>query len=182
MGLRIPKIILLIINIVGGILVLGSYAYGIREHPAEQGALLWGGVPKEAWPIYGFSMILAAVGYFLFTFFILFKISSDVKIFKNLGFNVFHLIYLLILLPSAVWMPLTFKMIREPSVATWFWIRFLLAVVGLASLALLVALLSLDYAGPKTFYWLAVSGAVFFAFHTGVLDAIVWTFFFNPKI
>jgi len=176
------KIILLIINIVGGVLVLGSYAYGIREQPTEQSALLWGGVPKEAWPLYGFSMILAAVGYFLFTFFILFKVPNDVKIFQRLGFNIFHLIYIFILLPSAVWMPLTFRMIKEPSANTWFWIRFVLALVALASLALLAALLSLDYTGVKTFYWLAVLGAAFFTFHTGILDALVWVLFFNPKI
>jgi len=71
-------------------------------------------------------------------------------------------------------MPLTNAYVSNPSTGIWIWIRTVLALVGLASIALLWALLTLQSKVPGTAYWLAVVGSGYFAFHTAVLDAIVW--------
>ena len=62
-------IILLVINIVGGAAVIGSYIFGLN---AQSGGanVLWGGVPGNIKPIYGISMILSALGYFAFMYYI----------------------------------------------------------------------------------------------------------------
>ena len=66
---------LIAINVVGGILVLGSYVQGLMAHPDNRNAL-WGGVPNSVQPLYTVSMILAALGYFAFTYFVMFKIDA----------------------------------------------------------------------------------------------------------
>ena len=59
------QVILLVINIVGGIAVVGSYIFGIN---AQSGGanILWGGVPVGIRPVYMVSMVLSAIGYFCF--------------------------------------------------------------------------------------------------------------------
>jgi hypothetical protein len=51
--------------------------------------------------------------------------------------------------------------------------------VGLASASLVWALLSLQTKTPGIAYWLAVAGSSYFAFHTLVLDAIIWAALFK---
>ena len=169
---------LIAINVVGGILVLGSYAQGLMAHPDNPNAL-WGGVPGAVQPLYTVGMISAALGYFAFTYFIMFRIDTEVRFANHFGFWVFYLIYILILLPSALWMPLTYAAIDRHSMGLYWAIRIVLAIVGLGSLALLAALLSLRTGGSSYGYWLAVAGSAAFCFQTAVLDALVWPAFFE---
>ena len=171
--------ILIAINIVGGILVLGSYVQGLMAHPDNRNAL-WGDVPASLQPLYTVSMITAALGYFAFTYFVLFRIdAAEVRVADRFGFWIFHVIYLLILLPSALWMPLTYAAIGNHSHSLYWTIRIVLALVGLGSLALLAVLLSLRDGGSSYAYWLAVAGSIAFCFQTAVLDALVWPAFFR---
>ena len=57
---------LALLNALGGIAVLGSYAYAF-SYSSELRAGLWGGVPESLQPIYTVNMLLAAAGYFPFT-------------------------------------------------------------------------------------------------------------------
>jgi len=69
--------------------------------------------------------------------------------------------------------------VGNPGTGIWIGVRVVLAVVGLASIGLLLALLTLQGKVPGTAYWLAVAGSGYFAFHTAVLDAIVWAALFK---
>ena len=172
-------IILLVINIIGGAAVIGSYIFGLS---AQSGGanILWGGVPSNIRPIYGVSMILAALGYFAFMYYIFFRLTpSEVSIAGIFNFSLFYAIFLVILIPSALWMPLTNMYVGNPSTGIWIWIRTVLALVGLASIALVWALLSLQTKVPGISYWLAIAGSAYFAFHTAILDAIVWAALFK---
>ena len=169
-----PQIILLVINIFGGAAVIGSYIFGLNAQ-AGGANVLWGGVPNNIRPIYTASMILSALGYFAFIYYILIRLEpSQISIAGVSGFTLFYIIFLFILVPSAFWMPLTNAYVSNPSTGIWIWIRTVLALVGLASIALLWALLTSQGKVPGTAYWLAVAGSGYFAFHTAVLDAIVW--------
>jgi len=169
-----------LINVVGGILVLGSYAYGFITHPANRDAI-WGGVPEAIKPLYTANMLFAAAGYLALTYFVLFRLSPDNSQLADLsGYKVFYIIYALILFPSALWMPLTYAALGHAGNSLYFWaVRVTLAIVGLASLALLGVLLSLHSSESSPTYWLAVAGSVFFCIQTAVLDAIVWSIFFR---
>jgi hypothetical protein len=177
--MAIQHIILLVINIIGGAAVIGSYIYGLNAQPAGAN-ILWGGVPVNIRPIYSVSMILAALGYFAFIYFIFFRlVPSEVLFGERFGFSLFYVIFLAILIPSALWMPLTNIYVGNPSTGMWITIRTVLLVVGLASIALVWALLNLQTKTPVISYWLAVVGSGYFAFHTVILDAIIWATLFQ---
>ena len=174
------QIALGLINIVGGILVLGSYAHGLVTHPANRDAI-WGGVPEAIKPLYTANMLFAAAGYLAFTYFVMFSLNRDNAQLANLsGFKVFYIIYAFIHFTSALWMPLTYAALGNPGSGLYLWaVRVTLVVVGLASLALLGVLLSLHSSEASPVYWLAVAGSVFFCIQTAVLDAVVWTAYFR---
>jgi len=170
----IQQIILLIINFIGGAAVIGSYIFGLSSQQGGANAL-WGGISSGVRPVYGISMIIAALGYFAFIYFILFRINpAKVSIAGISGFSLFYVIFIFMLIPSAFWMPLTNMYIAAPVPGLWIGIRIVLILVGLASIALVWALLSLQPKAAGVAYWLAVAGSSYFAFHTFILDAIIW--------
>ena len=165
---------LLIINLVGGLSVLGSYVYGLEGHPETRGQI-WGGIPDSLQPLYTVSMFLAAAGYFAFTYFIFFRLDPErSQLGSSKGLGRFNLLYVLILLPSALWLPLTFEMIEAPSRALWWSICIVLWVVGAASLALLAAIVKVRSPGADRVRWVGIVGCVLFSIQTALLDALVW--------
>ena len=170
---------LIAIILMGGVAVLGSYIWGIQARP-DAGQILWGGVPEKIRLFYTVNMVLAAAGYFLFTFFILFRLDSiETKVTRRFGFGVFHSFYAAILIPSALWLPLTFLAVEQSSPAFLWLVRIALGVVGAASLGLFFALRKVRPSQPDWAYWLAVVGSLFFCIQTVILDAIVWGAFFK---
>jgi hypothetical protein len=130
-------------------------------------------------PAYTASMMLAATGYFVFTYFLLFAVNPDkLRIAGRFGYRLFQALYLMTLVPSALWLPLTSAMVQQPSSALWLGVRLVLALVGLGSVGLLLALLLLRPRQPATLYWLAVVSSAAFLLQTVVLDLLVWTAFF----
>jgi hypothetical protein len=173
------KKLLLLINILGGVAVLGSYAVGILTH-ANAGEVLWGGVPQGIRPFYTAGMFLAAIGYFAYTYFILFRLNPDeTRIYGQYGYGAFNALYAAILIPSALWMPLTFLAVEGSSLVLFWLVRFVLVVVGCASISLLFSLLHVEPRKPIWAYWLAVLGCVGFCLQTALLDAIVWGMYFR---
>jgi hypothetical protein len=172
----IQKLIIIIINIIGGIAVIGSYVVGLSGKTNGANAL-WGGTPTFVRPFYTVSMIIAALGYFAFIYFILFRLNIGAL--NN--YWMLYMIFLGILAPSALWMPLANIFAANPGAALWMGIRIVLAVVGLSSCALAGVLISLHSKETGLAYWLAVAGSAYFAFHTTVLDAILWPVFFKMQ-
>jgi hypothetical protein len=173
------RIALLAINIVGGVAVLGSYVLGIRGHPG-QADRLWGGVPEGLRGVYGVSMLLAAVGYLLFFYHV--EVRMDPAATRlPWGWSHAHLAipFVLILLPSAFWMSLTFAYIAAPSMSLWIAVRAVLGVVAGGSVLMLVMLAGLKVASPEHFWWPSVLGVAVFTFHTLVLDALLWPALFR---
>jgi hypothetical protein len=171
----LAKIILLTINIIGGIAVVGSYIWGAKIGHGGINAL-WGGTPEGIRPVYTVSMAIAALGYLTFIFYILFKLDPN-----SFNFNILYLIFFLILGASAFWLPLTNIFLVNPGTLLWLLIRIVLAVVGIASCVLVWVLMSLVVKESDLFYWLAAIGSFYFAFHTAVLDMILWPIFFKMQ-
>ena len=172
------KRILAGVILVGGTLVPASYLHGLLTHPLTRGSI-WGGVPDVLRPLYSVSMILAALGFFLFTGFILFRVNAGrTRVARRFGFEVFTLLYFMILIPSALWMPLTFAMLESPSQGLWWAIRADLILVGAGSVLMFPALLTLNPVKRGWLFALAILGLTFFALQTAVLDALVWPAYF----
>ena len=174
------RALLLAINVVGGIAVLGSYALGIRSH-AEAGVLLWGGVPESLRPLYTTSMITATVGYLAFTGYLFFLVDPDAARVGPFGYRLLLLLYVLVLLPSALWMPLTFRFLDggATSESLWLAVRGVLALVGLGAAAMIAALATLQGAPGGRWRIVALIGAVAFSIQTSLLDGIIWPAFFR---
>jgi hypothetical protein len=169
---------LLWLNVLGGIAVLGSYVYGLASNPLTRGAL-WGELPEALRPFYTVNMFLAAAGYFAFSSFVFRRLDPErTRIAGGFGFRAFHVLYAAILVPSALWLPLTFEMLEAPSAALWLAIRVSLALVGLGSLGLMSAVASAaPYSAPGA-RRAALVGAFFFSLQTALLDALVWPAYF----
>ena len=61
------NILFLLVNLILGFAVILSYIWGLVYYP-EYGSALWGKVETNNIPYIIFSMMLAAVGYFVFSF------------------------------------------------------------------------------------------------------------------
>ena len=170
---------LAIINVLGGVAVLVSYVHGLQSPHARDGAL-WGSVPAFWRSWYGVSMIAAAIGYFPFTWYFLRHFDPQNSRFAGgLGYSAVTAFYLLVLLPSALWLPLTVRYLAAPSGFLWAAIRLDLMLVAVGSIGLAVAASTVT-PSSSTSVWrvAALLGLVFFCLQTVVLDALVWPVFF----
>ena len=168
---------LIAVNLVGGFLVVGSYVWGFLLHPLEA-RYLWGGISQKVVPLYITSMVLATAGYLLFTGYFLFVFDPQKeKIHTQAGYKGLILLYWLILLPSALWMPLTIWMLISPGNLVWFAIRMALMLVGLGALGIASVLWGIQ---PKSrWVWSSLLGCVFFCIQTVLLDALIWPNYFH---
>jgi len=177
--MAIQHIILLIINVVGGAAVIGSYIFGLGGQSGGTN-ILWGGVPANIRPVYFISMIICAVAYFAILYYLFFRLApGEVVIAGRFNYTLFYVIFILMLLPSALWMPLTNLYTANPGMGLWIGIRTVLIIVGLASIALCWAIFSVQPRLPGVSFWLAAVGSGYFAFHTMILDGIVWAALFR---
>ncbi len=169
---------LLWLNVLGGIAVLGSYVHGLASNPLTRGAV-WGDVPEALRPFYTINMFLAAAGYFAFSSFIFRRLDpARTRIAGGFGFGAFHVLYAMILIPSALWLPLTFAMLEAPSPWLWLAIRVTLALVALGSLGLMAAIASAQPHSAPGRRRIALIGALFFCLQTALLDALIWPAYF----
>lgn len=141
--------------------------------------MLWGGVPAQLRSLYTTNMFLAAAGYLVFSIFILLTKQDEVKVAGRFGFGSFLILYLLVLIPSALWMPLTILAIEQSSQVLLWLVRVDLLVIALSSLGILVGLISMQPRRPTWFHILAVIGGLAFCLQTVVLDAIIWSILFT---
>jgi hypothetical protein len=172
------KTLWLLINVIGGIAVIASYIIGFRSR-SDAVTLSWGGVPAGLRPFYTVGMLLAALGYFAFGIYLLLQNPQQMTVFGRYGFGLLSIIFVFILLPSAMWLPLTLQAVaRASSLLVWL-VRLDLALVGAGSLALLIALLNTHSSSPNWLHLIAVLGSLLFCLQTVVLDGIFWSAFFH---
>lgn len=179
MGFNPYRRSLIVLNVLGGALVLGSYMIAFTGTPELRSAL-WGGVPESLRGVYTVNMLLAAAGFFPLTWRIVF--AMDVPEFEarfGASYRLFHVLYGLVLFPSALWLPLTAQMIETPGLALWWTIRFVLFAVGVGSTGLLTLLFLSARRTSGGGRWLAVIGALPFWIQTAVLDATIWPAYYT---
>ena len=160
---------------------MGSYAYGLLKN-TELRSELWGAVPDHIQPYYTICMFLAAIGYFFFTGYILQYVSFDTtQIFGCYNFTIINLLYAGFLIPSALWISMTFAMIGNPSVLLWIGIRTILFTVGFSSIGLFLAFFFSNFEKSSWLFYAGIAGLIPFSIQTMVLDAIIWPYYFPLK-
>jgi len=166
------KVFTITTSIFGGFVIL-SYILGI-DNP-QTADVMWGGVPENVRDIYTISMLISASSYFVFWLYTILNIlGKKIELPEKILLWIVYLLFYLILIPSALWIPLVNIMISNPSNLIWFGIRLVLILVAVGTLGLLILFLRLKSKPKKIFYYLSIFGLLFFLFHTGVLDAIIW--------
>ena len=163
-----------LVNILGGIAVLGSYIWGLSSYP-EHRETLWGGI-SGAWRwVFFVSMMLAAVGYLTFAYYEFFR--SGAKAYQEngiLGPYTVSIICAVFLCASTVWMPSTLAYINTHQVQWWLVALSSLWVTAASLFLLLIALLLAGDYESSRYYYLAVGGIAYILFHCTVFDAVVW--------
>jgi hypothetical protein len=167
-----PRTRFIALNLAGGIAVLASYVLGLSG--GAEG--IWGGVPESWKPVYTGSMLLAAAGYFPFTYYFLTRFDPAPD--ERVGWSAVLVCYALVLVCSALWLPLTSRMLTTPSSGLWAMIRIDLLLVGIGAVGLLLILLWRRARDGSPAFWLAVVGLLPFCWQTAILDALVWPAFF----
>lgn len=125
-------------------------------------------------------MILSAGAFFLFTTYFLFKVNfEEFSLFNYFDYRIIYVVYFLLLVPSALWTPLTSIMVSNPGELMWIAIRSVLFAVGAAALCVVVMLIIINPPQKDLHYWSSVIGAGIFFLHTAILDAIVWPVYFG---
>ena len=162
------------LNVLGGVAVLTSYVYAF-SYPGEIRAGLWGGVPESLRSFYTVNMLLAALGYFPFTWLYVWKVTpEEVGTATRVPYALLFALYALVLVPSALWLPMTARMIEAPGWGLWWGIRAVLALVALGSTGLLLLSWRYAHARPGTASRLAALGSIPFFTQTAILDALIW--------
>ena len=166
------------LNVVGGLLVLGSYAACIEGWP-EQSKKLWGAIPEAVIPYYTLNMFVAATGYFLFSWRALAASGSSSTFVGGRSFSFLLAAYAATLLGSALWMPLSLYAVIHG--AEWmYWIIVAdLGVVAGGSLSILLCMVTMAPTGPSKTRIASITGACMFCSQTVLLDFAVWPWFFS---
>ena len=165
------------LNLVGGLAVLTSYYLGVSSPHAASGAI-WGGVPEDWRSLYQLNMLLAAAGYFPFTWLLLFSSDPERLADGRWPRAALPLCYALVLFPSAAWLPLTELYIESPSAVAWWAVKLCLAATAVGSLGIFASLGQVRPAPGRGLLLAARLGAAAFCLQTVVLDAIVWVVLF----
>ena len=124
-------------------------------------------------------MLLATVGYFVFTSYVLKKMfifkSNE---FNKIHFSIINILYAGIIIPSALWMPMTFRVLTHSSDFLWVSIRIIILVVGLSSSGIMLFFFFSRIRTNNWHYFVGMLGLISFWIQTMILDALVWPNFF----
>lgn len=168
-----PRVRLIALICLGGAAVLGSYLLTFSRPDA--GPILWGGVPESWKGFYTTNMFVAAFGFFPFTLLFLRADPAQFAFAGGRGHPTLFWLYFLVLIPSALWLPLTYAFADSGgNMALWYLVRIDLVLVALGSIGLLIGALTIQPAPNRVLQVVAVVGAVAFCVQTALLDALLW--------
>lgn len=157
------QFLFLLLIFILGICVVFSYQQGIKRR--EDIEVLWGGLSKKLRKIYTISILVSTVAFFVSFIYILLLIGDG-------SYPFFFIIYTVMLIASAFWMPLVNRFVKTKSDIDWYLMRTSLIFTGLSSFFLFFFLLNIQES--TIFYYIALASSIILTLHTGILDAIVW--------
>ncbi len=175
-----PQYLFLLVNIIGGVAVIGGYVLGLSMY-SEHREALWGGVQGNLRNAFTASMLLAAAGYITFCFATIFKGGADEfgvnHIFGQYSLSVLSAIFLI---SASLWMPATIAFVHS-GISYWWGIAvFSLWITALSLLWMTVMIAFSDVQSISgTIKYSSVIGLAYITFHCMILDAVGWVWLFN---
>lgn len=159
-------------------MVLLSYVVGLKA--GKSADILWGGTPKKIRCVYTVSMLISALSFLITTIYIfLLMKNTNIQLPYSMNINIFYILYAILLICSAIWIPLINVMVNKPSSVIWLCIRMGLILVGLSALGILILLIGIVPQPANSLYWVSAIGMSIFFIHTGVLDVFLWPYFWK---
>ena len=165
------------LNLAGGLGVLGSYAIGLQAHWG-QNQLLWGGVPESVRGVYSSCMLPAALGYLVCFAYLVRADWTKLRVEEGPAGRSLLRLHLLFLATATAWMPLTWLALDHQVTALTWPIQGVLLVTGLSALGIWRTLGRLVDPPQPRFLRIARIAFGFLVFQCLVLDALVWPRFF----
>jgi hypothetical protein len=162
----------ILINLIGGIFVLGGYFLGITSDPSMK-IKLWGNLPESWQGFYFASIIMSSIGYLVFFYNITFKQTAGYILTNRL-----ILLCVIFLFSASLWMPLTIKVLENNNNFFWILSQISLWVTAFAAITITILLIRSPHRPKNRSYQLTMWGMSYLSFHCLVLDAILWTNYF----
>lgn len=161
------------INIIGGVTVLSSYVGGILLYPEHREGL-WGGIENKHRIYFVLSMLIAALGYLTFLYFVAFR-STDGLFHSSLPLGPYTLSTLCIIFLSsaALWMPATILYLHLKQDWIWFAIVIVLWITAISLIGMTGTVLS-TVRDVFPYKMLMSVGLACTTIHCAIFDAAIW--------
>lgn len=169
-----PQHTFAIVNIIGGIAVLGSYAITLMLY-TDQRSDFWGGINTSQQRIFVWSMLFAALGYLLFFNWVTFRLESGLLTEgSSLHSQLPVALCGIFLFFSMLWMPTTSVFLQTGNNLWWYLAVAILWVVSISLLLLLLIVLANQWGNRSWFSVLGMAGLMYLVIHCTIFDAIIW--------
>tara|TARA_A100001037_G_C15109675_1_gene618308 strand:+ start:1031 stop:1567 length:537 start_codon:yes stop_codon:yes gene_type:complete len=172
--------IFLIVNLIGGAAVLGSYAFGLGYFPEYRNEL-WGGIYGIWRNVLVTSMLLSGAAYLTFCYFIIFRADIDAYgIHFILGPQTITLLTALFLLSATLWMPSAILYMHTENNIWWIFTVGALWITALSLLSLTgMYAFSANGSIPVFDRIICTVSLSIITLHCLVIDAIIWVWAFH---
>lgn len=165
---------LLLINIIGGISVLGGYVIALMNHPKNRNEL-WGGVPEELKPWITSFMFVSALGYCIAMYYLIFQDGLKLNFMRGNFDHRFILTLVVIFLVSAsMWIHTTFIYLGSPSKLVWRYVQAELWITGLSIFLIMISVITANGVKNHALHLASIIGLGAITFHCLFLDALLW--------
>lgn len=166
---------LLLLNVAGGLAIAGTLAWGLAVHPGMIEGLQ-GAIPESWQPWMDLDLLPAVAGYILLATYVLFRVDPARATFpEGLSYGALVAPFLAILIPTALWLPLTFPFAEASGSGLRMALRIVLTIVGLGAAVLVWMLAGLRPRDHRVHWALSLAGSAAILIQAGVLDVLVGT-------
>lgn len=177
-----PQALFIAVNLIGGVLVLGSYAIGLGFFPEHRNDL-WGGVQGTWRMTFLISMFLATAGYLIFCYFVVFKDGAQLwGVDSILGPHSISLITVVFLVSASIWMPTTISYLHTGNAAWWF---LTVGALWTTAISLLTLTTMVSFSNVEPIAVLTrvscTAGLFLITAHCLVMDALIWVLLFHKS-
>ena len=159
---------IIILAILGIALLYQYYYFATTEKNVLQ---LWGRIKGTLLNVYYVSMILSALGFLVF-FYYLFISNS----FSSSEITKLFIALLLIIIISMFWMPLSFRYLKKKSDLLKYLIILVLFLVAASTMYLIYVLYNVKEQKYVAYKNAALGGMIYFFIHAFFFDCITWSY------
>jgi hypothetical protein len=164
----------LLVNIIGGILVLGGYIFALMSHPTTRNEL-WGGVPENLRLWITAFMFVSAFGYCYAMYYLIFDEGLELSFFwGKFDYRIIMILLIVFLLSAASWIHTAFTYIDTGSKNSWNFVQLELWLTGISVFLIMLGLATATGVKSTIFHFYSVIGLIAISFHCLVLDAFLW--------